>query len=120
MSTKYSCISIVLLGYTGDVGECWPLEDDQLSIINKNSPKLTELLESDDDLIGHMMATECFSQRHLKELQEEHNRSERNKKLLDVLKRRSKDQFKQFIACLEKTQRHLVPLFQTGTGKVLR
>jgi hypothetical protein len=119
MNTKYACISIVLSGYTADDGDCWPLEDDQLSIINKNSRKLTELLESDGDLIGHMMATDCFSQGHLKELQEEHNRSERNKKLLDMLKRRSKDQFKQLVACLEKTQRHLVPFLTGDTGKML-
>jgi hypothetical protein len=96
------------------------LEDNQLSVINGNVEKLTELLDSDDDLIGHMMATDCLSRRQLEDLREEQKRSNRNKKLLDMLKRRSKDHLEQFITCLEKTQRHLVPFFTGDTGKLLR
>jgi hypothetical protein len=56
----------------------------------------------------------------LKYLREDMKTTNRNTTLLDMLKRRSKDHFKQFITCLEKTQRHLVPFFTGDTGKVSR
>jgi hypothetical protein len=86
--------------------------------MNKNMLKLTELLDTDDDLIAEMMATECLSPRQLGDLREEPKRRNRNKKLLDMLKRRSQDHLKQFISCLEKTQRHLVPYFTGDAGRV--
>ena len=77
----------------------------------RNFVKLVEILETDADLVSHMSATTCFSRGQLDDLRETAKRSDRNRKLLDMLSRRSVDQFDQFIGCIQKTQPHLVHLF---------
>jgi len=99
-----------------DVGDCWPLSDEQLSIINASTEKLNELLDTDSDLIGDMRATDCLSRRQIDHLYELPYEGERNNKLLDMMKRRSISQFNQFIECLDKNQRHLVPFFTGDEG----
>jgi len=96
-----------------DVGDCWPLSDEQLSIINASTEKLNELLDTNSDLIWDMRATDCLSRLQIDYLNELSHRLDRNIKLLEMMKRRSISQFNQFIECLEKNQRHLVP-FLTG------
>jgi len=98
---------------TDVIGDCWPLSDEQLSVINANQGKLNELLYTDSDLIGDMRETDCLSRLQIEYLYELSHRLERNSKLLDMMKRRSVSEFNQFIECLEKSQRHLVP-FVTG------
>ena len=90
----------------------WPLHDTPIQeIILDNVFKLVEMLAIDADLIGHMSATSCFSRGQIEDLKECTKRSDRNRKLLDMLSRRSVDHFNQFIGCLQKTQPHLVHLF---------
>jgi len=96
-----------------DVGDCWPLSDEQLSIVNANMCKLNELLATDFDLIGDMRETECLPRHQIKYLCELSYAWERNSKLLDMMKRRSISHFNRFIDCLKENQRHLVP-FLTG------
>jgi len=94
-------------------GDCWPLSDEQLSIINANTGKLNKLLGTDSDLMFDMRAADCLSSLQIDYLSELSHTIERNSKLLDMMKRRSISEFHQFIKCLEKNQRHLVP-FLTG------
>jgi len=96
-----------------DAGDCWPLSDEQLSVINANTGKLNELLDTDRDLIGDMRETECLTRRQINHLNELPYEGARNNKLLEMMKRRSISDFNKFIECVEKNQRHLVP-FLTG------
>jgi hypothetical protein len=105
-----------LTGVVPEVGDCWPLNDEQLSTINRNSRQLVDILDTDDDLIANMMSTSCLAFRQLTDLREEANLGERNRKFVEMLKRRSVDHFRACIVCLENTQRHVIPLMTGQTG----
>jgi len=102
-----------------DAGDCWPLSDEQLSIINANAEKLNELLDTDRDLIGDMRETECLTRRQIDHLVELPYERGRNSKLLDMMIRRSVSDFNKFIECLENNQRHLVPFLTGDEGNCL-
>lgn len=95
----------------------WPLNADELSVIDQNANRLIyDLLETDDELLTHMEATNKFMDAQLSHLRGLASRRDRNEHLLDMLRRWSVYNFKQFIECLSKTQRHLVPLLTGETG----
>jgi hypothetical protein len=77
---------------------------------------LVEYLDTDDELLALMMSTDCFTQRQIDHVRSLKEVSDRSKKLLKLLQRRSVGQFLQFIECVKKTQLHLVPLFTEETG----
>ena len=92
------------------------MQERDLKTINSNYPKLCELLDVDDDLIFHMISTDCLSPAQIDELKQCQVKRQRTEKLLAMLKRRSIEHFKQFKDCLDKTQRHLLPMFTGDEG----
>ena len=90
-----------------------------MSIIRKNKFELGELLDldTDDDLIGAMFSQSCFPQQQLTSIQRVSDLDERNKKLLDILARSSRENFNKFVGCLRTMQRHIVPLLTGNKGK---
>jgi hypothetical protein len=88
----------------------------EISIITKNNVKLWELLDTDDDLIGAMLSQSCFTQQLLTSIQRVSDLDDRNKKLLDILTRSSRENFNRFVDCLRTTQRHIVPLLTGNKG----
>jgi hypothetical protein len=107
----------VCLEYRSEFRDCWPLDSDQISIITKNNMKLWELLDTGDDLIGAMLSRSCFAQQLVTSLQRVSDLEERNKKLLDILTRSSRENFNRFVDCLRTMQRHIVPLLTGNKGK---
>ena len=93
--------------------DCWPLHSGQMAIIDENKPHLIKRLETDYDLLPAMRATKCLTLEQIDSLGFVRDVLKRNGKLVDMLKRRSVSQFNEFIECLEKYQRHLIP-FLTG------
>jgi Caspase recruitment domain len=65
-----------------------------------------------------MMSNSCLTYKQLTDLQQENKPRVRNKKLLEMLKRRGICHFKEFIACLEKTQPHMTSLLTGDTGSL--
>ena len=94
----------------------WPLDNDQLRAINGNFKELINYLDSGDDLIFSLISTDCFTSRQIDALKCIPDNCDRNAKLLKMLRRRGVEHFNQFLHCLEKTQRHLLPLFTGDTG----
>ncbi len=105
--------------YLNDYGDCWPLDEEQKSMILKNCSKIVDVLDVDDDLFCEMLSRHCLTLNQLIIIENTNDRCERNKKLLNILMRSSKATLKLFIECLEITQRHIVPLFSENTGKKL-
>ena len=107
----------VLVAFLPDVpmdhNDCWPLSAEHMSNVNDNRLKLVELLDTEYDLLSAMRATTCLSHQQINYLRTLSDTRERNSQMLEMLKRRSISQFNEFIDCLEKYQRHLVP-FLTG------
>jgi len=100
-----------------DCGDCWPLDDKQLSLIGTNYLALVEILDADDDLLGELTSAECFSQHQLNELRNISRLSDRNSRLLDMLTHCSVAHFKKFIHCVTCTQCHAVPLLTGLDGE---
>ena len=107
---------LVCSEYRPEFGDCWPLDSDQISLISKNSLELCELLDTDDDLIGAMLSRSCFTQQKVTSIKNVSDLRERNKKLLDVLTRSSRENFNRFVDCLRTTQPHIVPLLTGNKG----
>ena len=101
--------------YTPDVSDSWPLDEDRVAVINENLVELERFIDVDEDLLVAMKSTNCFSRRQLDHISNM-VKSNRNMELLNMLKRRSANRFSQFVACLKKTQRHLVPLLTANAG----
>ena len=101
-----------------DAGSMWPLDTDQLHIINENLQQLVQVLDSGDDLIFSLIGTDCFNSRQISAIKCIPDVEGRNAKLLQMLKRRGVEHFNQFLHCLEQFQRHLLPLFTRDTGMV--
>ena len=96
----------------------WQLDEDRVAIIDKNLHELIRLLDVDEDLLVSMESTKCLSRRHLNHIRAT-EKINRNLELLNMLKRRSANHFSQFVSCLEKTQRYLVPLLTGNIGNFM-
>ena len=63
-----------------------------------------------------MTSTECLTKEQLDDVRRETKLSDRNNKLLDMLTRRSREHFDQFVKCVEETQPHIVSLLAGISG----
>lgn len=106
---------------TFDCGDCWPLDKDRLSRLKRNYKKLEDLIEVDNDLLTELEQSACFTTQHVNAIEAGVAAAERKRcqKMLDILKLRSEADFKKFIKCLEKTQKHLVPYLTGDKGIAL-
>ncbi len=119
MSSSFIFFCLLYEVFLNDCGDCWPLDEEQKSMIWKNYSKIADVLDVDDDLICEMLSRHCLTLNQLVIVENTNDRCERNKKLLNILLRSSKATLKLFIECLEMTQRHIVPLLSENTGKIL-
>jgi Caspase recruitment domain len=87
--------------------------------LRKNESELLQRLEIDDDQIETMKSQSCFTQQQVTSIHKVSNLQERNKKLLDILSRRSVENFKRFVECLRATQPDIEPLLTGSKGKQL-
>lgn len=87
-----------------------------LRILAVNNEKLIDLLDTDDDLIGKMSSADCFTVKQLNCFRNTSELNGRNRKVLDMLTRRSIDQFNKFVECVHATQPHIVPLLTGNSG----
>ena len=109
-------MSFLLTDASRGAGNMWPLGNDQLRVIIEHFEQLIQFLDSGDDLIFSLIGTDCFTSRQIDALKCIPDVSDRNAKLLKMLKRRGDEHFNQFLHCLNQTQRHLLPLFTRDTG----
>ena len=107
---------LVCLECRFEFGDCWPLDSDRMSIIMGNYLELRELLDTDDDLIEAMFSKSCFTQQQLTSILSVSDLHDRNKKLLDILTRSSRENFNRFVDCLFTTQPHIATLLSGDEG----
>jgi hypothetical protein len=86
------------------------------SFIEKNYSEISDLLDTDDDLICELLSSECLTLRQLISIESTSDLCERNKKLLDLLLRSNVRTLNLFADCLRVTQPHLVHLVIENTG----
>jgi len=96
-----------------------PLEEKHLEKLNVNFRRLVEHLNFNDGLLDSMMSHGCITREQQNAVREMHSSSaEKNRKVLDILKRRSVDHYHSFLACLRlNDQNHLANCLMDGGGK---
>jgi hypothetical protein len=86
------------------------------SFIVKNYSEISDLLDTDYDMICELLSSECLTARQLISIESTSDLCERNKKLLDLLLRSSVRTLNSFADCLQATQPQLVHLVIENTG----
>jgi len=96
-----------------------PLEEKHLEKIIVNFRQMVKLMNLNDGLLDSMMFHGCITWEQLNAVKELHSSSaEKNRKVLDILKRRSVHHYHNFLSCLRLNgQNHLANSLMDGEGK---
>jgi hypothetical protein len=99
---------LVIIGFEIERGseDLCPLDDVHLAKINFKQRTLADNLDPDNGLVSELWATKCINLRHREHIKAGGTYIERNRRLLDILTRRSLADFNKFIDCLGKTGQH--------------
>ena len=104
--------------YSDEFGEDWPLEENQISILNVNHKRFVDLLEL-RDLLGLLYSWIVINIRQKELIYSKSTSHEKNDALLGILRRRSLRDYKQTIRCLrESNQSHIAKVFECGGGRI--
>ena len=103
--------------YKSEYGGDWPLTDNELSILDTNQESLVDLVDCSDLLI-RLFSAQVINGRQRETIFSEPTNHRRNEVLLDILRRRSVDDYRQVIRCLyESNQSHVAEILDKGGGK---
>ena len=73
-----------------------------------------------ESLLDPLLTAGCIHDRHVAAIKQYKTKEEMNGELLDILKRRSISQYKQFIKCLHETnQQHVINKIENCQGELL-
>jgi len=107
----------IVLEYSDEFGEDWPLAENQISILNKNHKSFVDLLEL-SDLLGRLYSSKVINIRQRDSISSKPTSHEKNNALLGILRRRSLRDYLQAINCLhESKQSHVAEVFECGGGR---
>src|SRR6218665_3274864 len=106
----------IVLEYSDEFGEDWPLAENQISILNKNYKSFVDLLEL-SDLLGRLYSSKVINIRQRDSISSKPTSHEKNNALLGILRRRSLRDYLQAINCLhESKQSHIAQVLECGGG----
>lgn len=80
---------------------------------------LVQLINSHDGLLEDLLAIHCISSSHSEYIKSANSYKQRNDRMLKVMCRRSKPDFKAFLSCLGRKQSAIVALFQQLAGNLI-
>ena len=107
----------IVLEYSDEFGEDWPLSENQISILNINHKSFVDLLEL-TDLLGLLYSSRVINSRQKESISSKPTSHEKNNALLGILRRRSLRDYKQAIGCLcESNQSHIAKILECGGGR---
>ena len=81
-----------------------PLDDQQMNRIEVNWPSLIQLITLEGGLLAELYASECITIVQRKSIESAGNDVDQNKRLLEIMSRKSVADFNRFIECLQNTQ----------------
>jgi len=103
-------------GEASDDGD-WPLSRVQLRRLTVNLRRLVELMETRHGLLDNLTAVGCITSQQRQDVIETETTANRNRKLLDILSRRSMVHFDRFVTCLvDNGQPHVAELLSSDSG----
>jgi arginine/ornithine N-succinyltransferase beta subunit len=97
-------------------GLCWPLHKDVLERIVVHYRDLIDLIDTRRGVVDDMLAVRCISQSHAQYIKSASNSEQQNRRLLEVLCRRSQSDFDAAVACWCNKQSVICPLLQQTAG----
>ena len=83
-----------------------PLTEDEIAYLNINIAPLQDILQPDESFLAAVLTKKCITVRHEESIKCKKTKFKKNKKFLDVLRRRSFQSWTDFIAIL-RTSKHL-------------
>jgi hypothetical protein len=83
----------------------WPLVASQeVKALDSNFQALVDLIDPDNGLLDELLCADCIDVRQMERIEAADTEFIRNRRLLDVLRRRSVRDFNEFVECLLKTK----------------
>ena|SRR6218665_2454474 len=103
--------------YQSEYGDDWPLTDNEISILDTNQESLVDLLDCSDLLI-RLFSAQVINGRQRETIFSEPTNYRRNEILLDIIRRRSIDDYRRMVQCLhESNQSHVAEILDKGGGR---
>ena len=110
----YIVLSVLEKGLTTDV---WPMSEEHKSRLKACFQHLVEFVLPDIEFVHELHSSQVFATRHKQHVDICKTNADRNRRILEILDRRSISDLKSYINCLMKTrQGHLAPLLTQNTG----
>lgn len=107
----------IVLEYSDEFDEDWPLTGKEISILDTNHGSLVDLLQL-PDLLGLLCSTKVINKRQNDSISSKATPHERNDALLDILRRRSLRDYHNTIICLcDSQQTGIAELLDSGGGR---
>ena len=85
-------------------GSCRPLDETVLNRIKLHWTTLTEIITLEGGLVAKLYAKNCISNIQRKSIESVDDGVKKNKRLLEIMSRKSAADFNRFIICLQETQ----------------
>src|SRR6218665_558206 len=103
--------------YKSEYGGDWPLTENEISILDTNQESLVDLVDC-SELLPRLYSAQVINRRQRVTISSEPNDLKRNEVLLDILRRRSVDDYRQVVQCLhESNQSHVAEILDKGGGR---
>src|SRR6218665_809919 len=103
--------------YISDYGGDWPLTENEISILDTNRESLVDLVDC-SELLTSLYSAQVINGRQLETISSEPTNHRRNEVLLDIIRRRSIDDYRQVVRCLhESNQSHVAEILDKGGGR---
>src|SRR6218665_3112908 len=114
-----SLLMNIVLGYSDEFGEDWPLTAREISILDTNHGSFVDLLEL-SDLLPRLSSLKIINKRQMDSILSKSTLHEKNKVFLGILRRRSLRDYRLTITCLRQSnQNEIADILESGGGRVI-
>ena len=104
-----------------NVGDQRIMTVDEINIIDRNLYHLIKLIEPNQTFLNSLSTEGCITQRHKNWIETQHTVSDKNKELLNIIRRRSFKDFKTFKGVIQSIQKNKIisKLLEQESGHVV-
>jgi len=99
---QHQVVSLIAPSLVGDIN-LRPLSDDQQSRLNMNYASLVNSINSNGSVIDELFTAGCITRLQLEYIEAATRESEKNKRLINIVRRGCQLNYHKFIECLNKT-----------------
>lgn len=108
----------IISEYRPEFGDDWPLTADKIQILDRNQEYLVDQIDP-LELISHLFASGVLSARQRAAISSRGANYERSELLLEILRRKSRNDYQKVIVHLDQTnQKHVAEILRQGGGNL--